>query len=66
MRCDESCERRNCRRHECILDYLSALGRVSFTQLVSLRSVMEAQKGGVACAAHVVGAVFWGANCTFL
>jgi hypothetical protein len=58
MRCDESCERRNCRRHACILDYLSALERVSFTQLVSSRSVMEAQRSGVAYAAHVVGAVF--------
>ncbi len=46
------------RRHGCILDYLSGLGRVSFTQLFSLGSVMEAQRGGVAYAAHVAGAVF--------
>ena len=57
-RCDESCERRHCRRHGCILDYLSALGRVTFTQLFSLGSVTETQRGGVAYAAHVAGAVF--------
>ena len=58
MRYDESCERRHCRRHACILDYLPALGRVSFTQFLNLGSVMEAQRGGVAYPAHVVGAVF--------
>ena len=57
-RSDESCERRHRRRHGCILDDLSALGRVTFTQLFSLGSVTEAQTGGVAYAAHVAGAVF--------
>ena len=57
-RCDQSCEQRHYRRYRCIRDYLSALGRVNFTQLFSLGSVTKAQTGGVACTAHVEGAVF--------
>jgi hypothetical protein len=52
------------RRHGCILEDLSTLGRVTFTQLFSLGSVRPDRRSGLrrsCCRCRI-----WGANYAFL